>query len=288
LTHERTARKENTVSQHQLVPLVAEGTEAEFMYLTESSAPPSIRSMLGISATRIGGGVALSMRHDVTGFWSKALGFGFDAPITDAVIGEVVDFYRAEGSQGAVIQIAPSVLPPDWDDICAHYDLKPDSPWVKLACPIDAFQPGRTRMRVGPVAPDAAQEWASVILRGFGMPEDGLAEMLAATVDVPGFQPFAVWDGDDMVAGANLFVHGEVGSLNAAATLPVYRNRGAQSALLAARASRAADAGCRWLIAETGEPAPGSTNPSLDNMRRAGLRPLYSRQNWIWRPDRPS
>jgi len=65
--------------------------------------------------------------------------------------------------------------------------------------------------------------------------------------------------------------------------MPEHRNQGAQSALLAALATEAANAGCRWLVAETGKPAEGSTNPSLNNLLRSGLRPLYDRQNWIWR-----
>jgi hypothetical protein len=44
-------------------------------------------------------------------------------------------------------------------------------------------------------------------------------------------------------------------------------------------------AGCRWLVAETGKPAGGASNSSLNNMLRAGMRPLYMRENWIWRPD---
>ncbi|MEU4409467.1 GNAT family N-acetyltransferase [Streptosporangium sp. NPDC023963] len=272
------------MSQDRLTAL-AEGAEAEFMYQYESFAPPSVASLLGITTARIGGGVALSMRHDVTGYWSKALGFGFEEPITGDLVDRVVDFYRAEDSKGAVIQIAPDVLPPDWDDIRAGHGIVPGSSWVKLSCPIDEFRPGRTGMRVGPVGPGAASEWASVVLRGFGMPEEGLAEMLAASVGHPAFRPFAVWDGDEMVAGANLFVHGEIGSLNAASTLPGHRNRGAQSALLAARAKEAANAGCRRLVAEAGLPAEGSANPSLNNMLAAGLRPLYNRRNWIWRPD---
>ncbi|MFF3439810.1 GNAT family N-acetyltransferase [Streptosporangium sp. NPDC002721] len=272
------------MSQDRLTAL-AEGAEAEFMYQYESSAPPSARSTLGIATTRIGGGVALSMRHDVTGYWSKALGFGVEEPVTRDLIDRVVDFYRAEDSEGAVIQIAPSALPPDWDDIRAGHGIVPGSAWVKLTCPIDDFRPGRTALRVGPVGPGEAEEWASVVLRGFGMPEEGLGEMMAASAGHPAFRPFAAWDGDDMVAGANLFVHGEIGSLNAASTLPGHRNRGAQSALLAARAEEAAKAGCRRLVAEAGLPAEGSANPSLNNMLAAGLRPLYDRQNWIWRPD---
>lgn len=52
----------------------------------------------------------------------------------------------------------------------------------------------------------------------------------------------------------------------------------------AARASEAIDAGCRWLVAESGKPAEGEVNSSLNNLQRRGLRPLHDRQNWIWSP----
>jgi hypothetical protein len=71
------------------------------------ASSPSTKSALGIATTRMGGGVVLSVREDVTGYWSKALGFGFSEPVTGALIDRVVDFYRAERSRGAVIQIAP-------------------------------------------------------------------------------------------------------------------------------------------------------------------------------------
>jgi GNAT superfamily N-acetyltransferase len=261
----------------------AERIEAEFMHRYVSSGAQSVNSELGIATLRIGGGVALSMRHDLTGYWSKALGFGFEEPITKELIGRVLAFYRAERTPGAVIQIAPSVLPPDWDEIRAHHDIRAGSTWVKLACPIADFRAGQTQLRVGPVPPTDIDEWASTTLRGFGMPEEGLADMMAASVEGSDFRPFAAWDGDDMIAAANLFVRGEIGSLNSAATLPGRRNQGAQSALLAARAAAAAEAGCRWLVAETGKPEDGVPNSSMNNLLRAGLRPLYERRNWNWR-----
>jgi GNAT superfamily N-acetyltransferase len=87
-----------------------------------------------------------------------------------------------------------------------------------------------------------------------------------------------------MVAAADLYVHGDVASLNATATLPAYRNRGAQTALITARIKAATDAGCQWLVAETGVPDEGTSSRSLDNnLMRAGLLPRYIRQNWVWR-----
>ena len=66
----------------------AESAEAEFMYQYESMAPNAVKAQLGISTTRIGGGVVLSMRDDVTGYWSKAVGFGVTEPVTAALLAE--------------------------------------------------------------------------------------------------------------------------------------------------------------------------------------------------------
>lgn len=267
------------------VRALAELTEAEFMFRYESGAPAPVREALGIHTTRMGGGVVLSMRNDPTGYWSKALGFGVDEPVTGELIARVCDVYRAEGTQSAVIQIAPDRLPADWDEICARENITGAGTWVKLAGEISTLTPGHTDLRVGPVPDDLVHEWASLVLRCFGMPEEHLAPMLTASVRDPGFRPFAAWDGTRMVAAANLFLHGAAASLNTGATLPTHRGRGAQSGLLAARVRAAASAGCRWVTGETGRPEPGTSNPSLDNMRRLGLTPLYDRRNWIWRAE---
>ncbi|MFI7608197.1 GNAT family N-acetyltransferase [Micromonospora sp. NPDC049366] len=271
----------------ELTDALTEAAEAEFMHAYLTGTPAAARERLGIAAARIGGGVVVSMRHDPVNYWSKALGFGFTEPVTRELVDRVVAFYRAEGTREAVLQIAPSALPADWDDVRAAYGIEPTTRWVKLAAPIGRVRPGGgTRLRVGPVGAGDAAEWADVVLRGFGMPTaGGLAEMMAASVDDPRCHPYGVWDGPDLVAAANLFVHGPVGALNAGATLPSHRRLGAQSALIVARAEAARAAGCRWLVAETGKPAEGAVNQSLVNLERAGLRVRYARQNWRWRAD---
>jgi GNAT superfamily N-acetyltransferase len=64
------------------------------------------------------------------------------------------------------------------------------------------------------------------------------------------------------------------------ATLPEYRRRGAQTALLAARIAAAAAADCTVLATETGESIAGEPNPSLANIRRAGFTQACSRLNY--------
>jgi hypothetical protein len=272
----------NTYAHPELIAL-AETAEAEFMHAYAAGAPARTKSALAISTARLGGGVALSMRDDPTRYWSKALGFGLSEPVTARLMEELVDFYRSAGTPLTVLQIAPSALPPDWASIAADLGFQSRSAWYKLAAPLDRLRPeAKTRLRIAPVRTEDADRWARTVLRGFGMPEDPLAPMFAACLDNPSFLPFAAWDGDRIVAGANLFVHGPIASLNAASTLPGHYNLGAQSALIAARIRAAYDAGCTWVIAETGRPDPGEVNVSLANLERAGLRPLYARQNWVW------
>lgn len=265
---------------------LAETVEAEMMYDYEDQAPASARQGLGIATTRIGGGVALAARHDPYQYWSKALGFGFTEPVTHDLIDQVVSFYRGRGAPMAVIQLAPSVLPEDWDDIRAAHGLEGGSAWAKLVAPIEETRSSAlTDLRVEQVQEDDGVRWATLVAQQFGMDDEHVTGMLARSVDNPAALPFAAWDGDRMVAGANLYLHGTVASLNSGATVPTHRRRGAQSALIAARLEAARAAGATWVVGEAVVPEPGTSNPSLDNQVRAGLKVLYQRRNWIWRAD---
>lgn len=265
---------------------VAEPAEAEFMHAMARLAPPEVQRELGMAQARLGGGVALVMSRDPTGgYWNKALGFGVSEPVTGYLVSQVLDFYRAHDGQGAVIQVAPSVLPEDWDDICAREGLVAGSVWLKLLRDAGPAAPARTDLRVAEVGADDARAWAEVLCRGFGMPLGPLVDMVAGVV-VPGspFVPYAAWDGDNLVASASLMLGGEVAAFCGAATLPEARGRGAQSAFFEHRVTRAAQAGCRWLSAETWKPtAEAPHNPSLANMQRAGFDVVYERTNWTWR-----
>jgi GNAT superfamily N-acetyltransferase len=267
---------------------LAEGVEAELMF-TITGLELGVLEGLGITGRRFGRGVAISVRDDPSQYWSKAQGFGFDRPVTGELIGEVVEFYRAAETPVANFHLPPSVLPADWDEIRATYGLEPAGTVVKLlrdSSPIEAADSSLRIGRLDPADSDGVRAWVETQMTAFGLPDrDGLLRrMFAALCDVPGFQPYAGWDGDKLVATAGLYVRGELAECVSAATLPEYRGRRAQSALIALRVQDALDAGCRWIATETGKPAEGEQNPSLDNMRRAGFKDLYDRRSWTWRP----
>ncbi|MGH6654791.1 MAG: GNAT family N-acetyltransferase [Actinocrinis sp.] len=268
---------------------LAEHIEAESLFDLEDAMPEPIRRALGLATLRVGGGVALAVPNDPTRFWSRVLGLGLDEPITARLIGQVCAFFRSHGMPSVTIQVAPSVLPDDWEAICARENIAPGTSWVKLAADVETVLANVNErpelaghLRLAAVTADHAPQWAETMLTAFGMPIGPLTDMAAAVVGRPDWHAFAVWDGDAIVAGAQSYVYGEAASMFGAATLPGARGHGAQTALITARANAAAHAGCRWLVGETGAEAEGDHNSSLHNMLRLGFDVLYERRNWIW------
>ena len=162
----------------------------------------------------LGGGVALAVPNDPSGFWSKTLGLGFTEPVTAGLLERVIEFYRDCGMSAATLQLAPSVLPVDWADIRAKLNISVSgSAWVKLAGDlgtVTAASRAAARLddglRVAPVPAARAREWAELTLRVFGFPVEHQVEMGAGCVGRPGWQAFAVLDGDEMIATAGLFI----------------------------------------------------------------------------------
>ncbi|MEV4595868.1 hypothetical protein AB0K15_00525 [Amycolatopsis sp. NPDC049253] len=142
-------------------PLAIEESEAEAVFRLETGGPESVRSALGVTATRLGGAVVLAVRNDPTDYWSKALGFGRTEPVTAELIAEVCAFYRAAATRRATLQLAPSVIPEDWAEICEREGLTPSSAVAKLVASVPevvarADDPARRPadgIRIAPVEP---------------------------------------------------------------------------------------------------------------------------------------
>lgn len=270
-------------------PAVIEQVEAEAFADAESAVPEPARTALGPRQLRIGGGVALAMPGDTSGYWSRALGLGFDEPVTAELVARIVEFYKEQGMSTASLAFAPEVLPADWPDICARFNIaRAASAEVKLSADVEAVAERASAARldpnlqVVPVDSQLARQWAQLTIEVFGLPREHQVEMFIATVGRPGWHSFAVIEYGVIVAGACLYVRGGTGVLYSGATLPLARRRGAQSALIAARAKAALDAGCSWLIGGAAAEGPGEHNPSLHNQLRAGLNARYERPEWTW------
>lgn len=142
----------------------------------------------------------------------------------------------------------------------------------------DTRRAPRGTMQVRIVSGDGIARWADTSARGWG-DQPGAAEFVRDFAPVAGAAAgthcfLAEVDGEPAGAGT-LAMHDGVAILAGASTVPTFRGRGVQKALLQARLAHAAAHGCD--LATMGA-LPGSA--SQRNAERQGFRIAYTRLKW--------
>ena len=131
----------------------------------------------------------------------------------------------------------------------------------------------------------AAGEWIDALVNGFAAPDvtetgvtgecfpsDVLRETFSNYRGMEGFRQYLALFGAHTAGGGGLYLGHGISILCGAATLPAFRRRGVQAALLRRRLADAAAAGCDLAVVTT---APGSK--SQRNAQRQGFALLYAR-----------
>jgi len=150
---------------------------------------------------------------------------------------------------------------------------------------------GTPELSITRVEEQTSALWASVGAAGFSHPDEtsGLAEQLprgfldqsfADVALTPGFHRYLAYVQGEPAGAATLRLDGGIAQLCGATTLPRFRRRGVQAALLAARLSDASTAGCDLAVVTT---APGTV--SMANALRHGFVMLYARAILIATPN---
>lgn len=139
-------------------------------------------------------------------------------------------------------------------------------------------------IEVGVVGEHEEDAWLDTVVDGFAAPDSqGVAadeefprEVLAQVIGdlnaAADYRRYLARIGGRIAGGASLRMALGVAQMSGAATLPDFRRRGVQSALVARRLADAAAAGCDLAVVTT---APGSK--SQQNAQRQGFELLYSR-----------
>ncbi|MEH7236716.1 GNAT family N-acetyltransferase [Bacillus sp. JJ1562] len=121
--------------------------------------------------------------------------------------------------------------------------------------------------------------YAEIYVKGFGMPaflKDSVAQNNQILYDHENWTFYLASIEDQPVGIGVLFTKNGIGTLASATTLPEYRNRGIQTALIEQRMQKALEQNCRWIV---GQARFGSV--SQNNMERAGMRIGYTKAIWI-------
>jgi len=230
----------------------------------------------GIAVEAVAGGFAVHNPFGSLSTCAHAFGLGMSGAVTDAELERLDAFYRSRGVVAHVdlCPLADRSLPAqlgrrgyrltEWTNVMAR-PLGPGEPAT----------PSPAALLVRPAAPAEAESWARVVAQGFSgrqETEPWELDMGVALFDLPAAQCFLGLVDGEVAGGGALLWHQGVATLLGASTLPRFRGRGLQSALLQARLAFATSAGCDLATTNT---APGST--SQRNAERQGFRVAYTR-----------
>ena len=254
------------------------GAEIASMRERTADAPAALVAELGLRCEPVAGGTAFIAARFPHPTVNRVTGFGLDRPLDEAGLDRAIALYPHR-----VYSIQPSPLAeqPRLAGWLAARGFAVDFHWLIWAReaqpPPDEPATGLELRRLGP---EHAAEFAALVCTSYATPAR-LAPLHAAGVGRPRWHHWGAFEGDRLVAAGILYVHGEVGRLFTAGTLPSHRGRGAQGALLIRRMREAHALGCRWLTAETADDLPDRPNPSVHNLRRLGWRLLHRRPAWM-------
>jgi len=230
------------------------------------------------AAEDIAGGIAVFTGADSP--VTQAFGFGLAGAVSEAELDRLEQFFFSRGAPVA-LELCPFID-------ATLVELLRKRPYrleefsnvlVRDLDPEDTVRPIPPAITVRPAEPSEAKLYTRVVT-------DGFAEQVPITRSlldvVEGFfyrqrgqAFFALLDGQ-IAGGAAVAAHDGIAEFYGAATLPAFRNRGVQAALISGRLAWALEQNCNIATTTTG---PGT--PSQRNFERDGFQIVYSRAKMV-------
>ncbi len=215
--------------------------------------------------------------------FNKVVGLGFGGTPADAELAEIETAFAARGSatQVELAHLADPEIAAALTDRGYQLVSFENVLGRPLTDSLERITPPGVDVRLSDDG--EFQTWLNVVVEGFANPDtqgvasheefprDVLADATRDMAAAGAARYVALADGVAAGAASVRFADG-IAQLTGAATAPVHRRRGVQTALLAARLADAAAAGCDIAVVTT---APGSK--SQENVQRRGFDLLYTR-----------
>lgn len=257
----------------------------------EASEISAYRSLVGISkrtspaplaldAVSLGSAVVLvapAMRTPLP--FNRVIGLGVCEEATEHLVNEASTLYERHGV-GFAIEVAPHARPNDLVAWLRARRMRRATSIAVHARRAERLDPPGVPVRVERAGRELRDTVADLCCSVLGMP-DLVRDLIAASSGQPGWRHWLAYIDDAPVAAALSFVDGDAAWLGWAATRPASRGRGAHAALVAARVSDAADAGCNLVSTETAVSTAERPDPSFKSFERTGFRVAYERATYV-------
>lgn len=267
------------------ITLLSEQVEAAALAAVHAAAPDELRRELGLCLETIGTALVSIAGRDPGTLLNRAIGLGVEEGAERESVGDIVARYAGAGVERYYLHLHPEARPLELRDWVVEAGLERLRGWAKFRRSCQDPPGSRSDLRVREIGAEHADDFARIVVNAFGLAETS-TPVLAALQLHPQWHLYVSFDGDTPAGAAALFVHEGVGWLDWAATLPEFRRRGSQGALLRRRIEDARAAGCRFVLTETGEAVDGDPQHSYRNILRAGFELMHVRENWGTKGDR--
>lgn len=252
-----------------------------------AQALASIDPTSGATALPAGGGYAIFMGEGSP--LSQVIGLGLHGPAAESELEQVESFYRDRESP-IHLELSSLADPTLLGRLSSrgyqpveqtHVLVRPVGPgesggrWSPYRAANSTDEPADD-ITVEPIRPDQIETWAEAVLRCFFPGPEDLPDRLREGAIAMATLPFVnCWlaRADGRIAGGGaLAICNGLALICGDGTVPDFRNRGVQSALLLARLERARTGGCDLAVICT---QPGSR--SQHNAERQGFQVVYAR-----------
>ncbi len=244
------------------------------------AAPPAAVAELGVHIEQVSSARVVMTERVEAIYFNRVVGLGLAEPATETLVDRILALYQQAGINQLAIQLSPAAQPAELLDWLRARGFQYTDNWAKCVREAAPLSDISTDLRIIEIGVELAAPFAELAREAFQFPEL-LSPLLTASVGQVGWHHYLALDGQTPVATGALFVQDRIGWLGIGSTLPSYRRRGAQGALLTRRIRDAVALGCRLLVTETGEDVPAHPNPSYHNMLRTGFRLAYLRPNHV-------
>lgn len=210
-----------------------------------------------------------------TSFFSQVIGWGFDTDDVKflAEIEAIEDFYRQLKHRQVDIELSPLVGNFIFSQLSKRGYLVSELNNISildLTCFTSNAVLNQEGYIVQPISAHHLQEWASCVASGFEYEE--AREYFYLYAKTKGITPFGAYINNKLVAGGTIAIHDGVCDLGITSTLPSYRGRGLQKALLDKRIEYAIKSGANLASVTT---EPGSISDL--NIQKMGFQIAYTR-----------
>ena len=152
--------------------------------------------------------------------------------------------------------------------------------WAKFTRGREPAPEPTTDLEVREIGAEHAIDFGRIAATGFELDEEWIP-VLAGLVGREGWRVYLSFDGETPAGCGAMRISDGVAWLDWAATLPEFRRRGSQGAVIARRLADGIAMGSDAFATSTGEEVEGDAQHSYHNIERYGFRRTHARANWV-------